>query len=73
MIDYPSAIIYTSMILNFNELVKGSSLPAHGKGGARATSFLAALFAKQNTKSGGGGEARAGKNSPPKADLLEIA
>jgi len=61
------------MILNFNELVKGSSLPAHGKGGARATFFLAALFAKQNTKSGGGGEARAGKNSPPKADLLEIA
>ena len=54
---------------------KGSflSLPAHGKAGAKATPFSAALFAKQNTKSGGGGEARAGKNSPPKADLLEIA
>jgi len=63
------------MILDFNNLVNGSSssLPAHGRAGARATSLLAAHFAKQNTKSGGGGEARAGKNSPPKADLLEIA
>ena len=66
---------------------KGSSLslPAHpssrtlcvhygagGRAGARAT-LLAALFAKQKTKFGGGGKARAGKNSPPKADLLEIA
>jgi len=57
---------------------KGSSLllPAHGRAGARATPFLAAHFAKQNTKFGGGGtpvverfafttgqEARAGKNS----------
>jgi len=63
-----------------------SSLPAHGKAGAKATPFSAALFAKQKTKFGGGGtpvverfafttgqEARAGKNSPPKADLLEIA
>src|SRR3989344_9665659 len=40
------------------------SLPAHGKGGARATPFLAALFAKQKTKFGGG-KARAGKNSFP--------
>ena len=52
------------------------SLPAHGRAGARATSSLAAHFAKQNTKFGGGGtpeaerfafatgqEARAGKNS----------
>ena len=72
---YRSAIIYTIMILNFNKLVNGSSLllPAHGRAGARATPFLAAHFAKRNTKSGGGGEARAGKNSPPKADLLEIA
>ena len=43
------------------------------KRGERATPFLAAHFAKRNTKFGGGGEARAGKNSPPKADLLEIA
>ena len=75
--DYLSAIIYSSMILNFNELVNGSSLllPAHGRAGARATPFLAALFAKQKTKFGGGTpvvenfvfttgqEARAGKNS----------
>ena len=35
---------------------KGSSLslPAHGRAGARATPFLAALFAKQKTKFGGG-------------------
>jgi len=40
--------------LGFNQS-KGSalSLPAHGKGGARATSFLAAHFAKQNTNSVG--------------------
>ena len=61
--------------LRFSQTKLGSSLslPAHGWVGARATSLLAAHFAKQNTKSGGGGEARAGKNSPPKADLLEIA
>ena len=48
------------MVSNFLRFVntKGSSLPAHGKGGARATSFLAALFAKQKTKFGGGGKAR---------------
>jgi len=51
------------------------SLPAHGRAGARATPFLAAHFAKRNTKFGGGTpvverfafttgqEARAGKNS----------
>ena len=38
------------------------SLPAHGWVGARATPFLAAHFAKRNTKFGGG-KARAGKNS----------
>jgi len=42
---------------------KGSSLslPAHGRAGARATLFLAAHFAKRNTKFGGGGKARAGR------------
>jgi hypothetical protein len=82
---YLSAIIYTSMILDFNKLVNGSSLslPAHGRAGARATPFLAALFAKQKTKFGGGGtpeaerfafatgqEARAGKNSFPPTPFL---
>ena len=40
--SYLSAIIYTFMIPNFNELVNGSSLslPAHGRAGARATPFL---------------------------------
>ena len=32
------------------------SLPAHGRVGARATSSLAAHFARQNTKFGGGGK-----------------
>jgi len=60
------------MILDFNELVNGSSLslPAHGRAGARATPFLAALFAKQKTKFGGGGKARAGKNSFPLTPFL---
>jgi len=52
---------------------KGSSLslPAHGWVGARATLlFSAAHFAKQNTKFGGGGKARAGKNSFPPTPLL---
>ena len=64
--NYPSSIIYISMILDFNKLVNGSSLslPAHGRAGARATPFTA-LFAKQKTKLGGGGKARAGKNSFP--------
>jgi phosphotransferase system HPr-like phosphotransfer protein len=68
---YRSVIIYISMILDFNELVNGSSLslPAHGRGGARATSFLAALFAKQKTKFGGG-KARVGKNSFPPTPFL---
>ena len=44
------------MIQDFNNLVNGSSssLPAHGRAGARATSSLAAYFAKRNTKFGGG-------------------
>jgi hypothetical protein len=70
--NYPSSIIYISMILDFNKLVNGSSLslPAHGRVGARATSFLAAHFAKRNTKFGGGGKARAGKNSFPPTPFL---
>ena len=53
---------------------KGSSLslPAHGRAGARATSLLAAHFAKQNTKFGGGGKARAGKNSFPPTPFLFV-
>jgi hypothetical protein len=58
------------------------SLPANGLGGSRATPFLsAALFAKQETKFGGGGkallrlsasdgQARAGKNSFPPTPFL---
>src|SRR3989344_1914087 len=68
--------------LSFSQTKLGSSLslPAHGRAGARATPFLAALFAKRKTKFGGrtpvverfafttGQEARAGKNSfPPPA------
>ena len=69
------------IISKFNKSVnqKGSSLslPTHGRAGARATPFLAALFAKQKTKFGGGTpvverfafttgqEARAGKNFYP--------
>ncbi len=55
------------MILDFNKLVNGSflSLPAHGRVRARATFLLAAHFAKRNTKFGGDGKARAGKNSFP--------
>lgn len=49
--NYLSAIIYISMILDFNELVNGSSLSAHGCVGARVTSFIAVHFAKQNTDS----------------------
>ncbi len=45
-------------------------LPAHGRAGARATSSLAAHFAKRNTKFGGGGKARAGKNSFPPTPFL---
>jgi hypothetical protein len=69
--DYLSVIIYTSMILDFNELVNGSSLslPAHGRAGARATPYLAAFFAKRKTKFGGG-KARAGKNSFPPTPFL---
>jgi len=56
--------MYIISKLNKSVNQKGSSLslPAHGRAGARATPFLAALFAKQKTKFGGG-KARAGKNS----------
>ena len=95
--NYLSAIIYTSMIPDFNKLVNGSSLslPAHpssrtlcvhygagGRAGARAT-LLAALFAKQKTKFGGGGEARAGREfifptplflpAPPERKLSKVS
>jgi hypothetical protein len=55
-----------------NTIILGSSLslPAHGRAGARATSSLAAHFAKRNTKFGGGGKARAGKNSFPPTPFL---
>jgi len=51
------------MIPNYIVLVNGSSLslPAHGRAGARATPFLAVLFAKQKTKFGGG-EKRSGES-----------
>ena len=44
--------------LAFSQTKLGSSLslPAHGRAGARATSSLAAHFAKRNTKFGGGGK-----------------
>ena len=60
-----------SKILKFGKQ-KGSSLslPAHGRAGARATSSLAAHFAKRNTKFGGGGKARTGKNSFPPTPFL---
>ena len=66
------------LILSNENQGSSLSLPAHGWVGVRATSFLAAHFAKRNTKFGGGGtpvverfafttgqEARAGKNSLP--------
>ena len=76
--------MYIISKLNKSVNQKGSSLslPAHGRAGARATPFLAALFAKQKTKFGGGTpvverfafttgqEARAGKNSFPPTPFL---
>jgi len=60
-----------SKILKFGKTKESSlSLPAHGRAGARATSSLAAHFAKRNTKFGGGGKARAGKNSFPPTPFL---
>ena len=47
-------------LVNTNQKGSSLSLPAHGRAGARATPFLAALFAKQKTKFGGG-KARAGR------------
>ena len=46
------------------------SLPAHGRAGARATSLLAAHFAKRNTKFGGGGKARTGENYQKSASVF---
>jgi len=70
MLSTPIYIIISQFKIHAN--IKGSSLslPAHGKAGARATSFLAAHFAKQNTKFDGGGKARAGKNSFPPTPFL---
>jgi len=44
-------------------------LRANGQGGSSAT-VLATHFAKRNTKFGGGGKARAGKNSFPPTPFL---
>ena len=49
-------------LVNTNQKGSSLSLPAHGRAGAKAAPFLAALFAKQKTKFGGG-KTRAGKNS----------
>ena len=71
MLCYPFNIMIPNKLKSINKN-KGSSfaLPAHGWVGARATSSLAAHFAKQNTKFGGGGKARAGKNSFPPTPFL---
>src|SRR4030042_3278044 len=55
---------------NIQNVGSSLSLPAHGRAGARATSSLAAHFAKRNTQFGGGGKARAGKNSFPPTPFL---
>ncbi|KKU33715.1 MAG: hypothetical protein UX48_C0045G0006 [Candidatus Azambacteria bacterium GW2011_GWB1_46_27] len=65
-IDY--YITMVSKIKSFVNTKGSSSLPAHWEGGARATSFLAAHFAKQNTnsvgaKSEGAAEGGCGGNS----------
>ncbi|KKT22015.1 MAG: hypothetical protein UW08_C0020G0001, partial [Parcubacteria group bacterium GW2011_GWB1_43_8b] len=44
-------------------------LRANGQGGSNAT-VLTVHFAKRNTKFGGGGKARAGKNSFPPTPFL---
>jgi len=41
-------------LVNTNQKGSSLSLPAHGRAGAKAAPFLAALFAKQKTKFGGG-------------------
>src|SRR3989344_266129 len=65
-IDY--YITMVSKIKSFVNTKGSSSLPAHWEGGTRATSFLAAHFAKQNTnsvgaKSEGAAEGGCGGNS----------
>ena len=58
-------------LVNTNQKGSSFALPAYGRAGARATSSLAAHFAKRNTKfGGGGGKARAGKNSFPPTPFL---
>ena len=57
---------YTRFI---NYLGSSLMLRANRLGGSSAT-VLAAHFAKQNTKFGGGGKARAGKNSFPPTPFL---
>ena len=47
--------IISKLNKSVNQKGSSSSLPAHGRAGARATSSLAAYFAKRNTKFGGGG------------------
>src|SRR3990167_1079010 len=59
-----------SIISKFNKSVnenkgRSLSLPAQGRAGARATSSLAAHFAKRNAKFGGGGKAKAGEKFLP--------
>ena len=58
----------------FSNLILGSSLslPAHGRVGARVTSFFAAHFAKRNTKFGGG-ESEGGQKFLPPNPLLFFA
>ena len=54
---------------NIQNIVSSLMLRANGQGGSSAT-VLAAHFAKRNTKFGGGGKARAGKNSFPPTPFL---
>ena len=90
--------MYIISKLNKSVNQKGSSLslPAHpssrtlcvhygagGRAGARATPFIATLFAKQKTKFGGGGKARAGREgkgvwgkgipAPPERKLSKVS
>ena len=64
-----AAYIYLHLFFNF---YKGVLFVVRAReGGASTTSFfLAAHFAKRNTKFGGGGKARAGKNSFPPTPFL---
>src|SRR3989344_8564585 len=76
-IDY--YITMVSKIKSFVNTKGSSSLPAHWEGGARATSFLAAHFAKQNTnsvgtKSEGAAEGgRGGNSAAPERNQTEAS